>query len=224
MATEEHSLSEVQSGQHVFSGRSSTATECLLDAAMALSLSEATDEQATTGHTRCRLLELAAELRNNIYELAVQESDAIDINPDVAPKRHAEPALSMTCRQIRRESLPLFYDVNVFSYQWQPRTLSRTPKSLIANMSNMKHLELHVCRHENHYELHLHGGVWELSVRIERDLGLVCLVNDEGLAKGKSYLKRVHKERGGLVGLEELEDLDDVIQDAYPARHSQRSV
>jgi hypothetical protein len=78
------------------------------------------------------LLKLPAELRNRIYELALLEDGDIDTHtwctpvdiPTLAislsglrPQKfyNSEPSLLLTCRQIRREGLPIFYGVNTFS-------------------------------------------------------------------------------------------------------------
>ncbi|KAH9826056.1 Major Facilitator Superfamily [Teratosphaeria destructans] len=224
MALEVRALAELQFGQQVLSSRSSAPTDCSLDATtMASPSSQATGEQANPTQTRCRLLQLAAELRNNIYELAVQESDAIDVAPDVAPKRYAEPALSMTCRQIRRVHLPLFYNLNVFSFD-HPRIGPRMPGFLIANMNNMKLLEFHLCPNGNYYELRFRGGTWELGARMVWGSDHVCLVNDMGHAKGQSDLERVQGQHGALIGAKEVVGWDDVIRHAFRTSGSQRSV
>lgn len=54
------------------------------------------------------LLELPAELRNMVYEFVLTSPSAL--------QRPAQPALTMACRQVRDEALPLFYSSNVFSF------------------------------------------------------------------------------------------------------------
>jgi hypothetical protein len=57
----------------------------------------------------CGLLSLPGELRNNIYELCLAKSTYIYAE-------RATPALTATCRQIRQESLPIYYGLNTFRF------------------------------------------------------------------------------------------------------------
>ena len=57
--------------------------------------------------TRCRLLELPAELRNTIWTLAVSINQHRQVD-------FRQPALSRVCRQIRTEALPVFYGTTTF--------------------------------------------------------------------------------------------------------------
>ncbi|KAK3648880.1 hypothetical protein LTR56_003834 [Elasticomyces elasticus] len=70
---------------------------------------------------KCRLLELPAELRNHIFELAVTEPQPLQVNYqcyrgtiNTLPK---QPALACTNRLIREEVLPVFYHTNTFLIQ-----------------------------------------------------------------------------------------------------------
>lgn len=69
---------------------------------------------------------LPAELRNAIYEMAVLEEDAIDVNIKPVSSRSPNsdsghwpswkpPALLQTCRQVRSEAAPIFYGNNTFA-------------------------------------------------------------------------------------------------------------
>ncbi|KAK5126497.1 hypothetical protein LTR08_004762 [Meristemomyces frigidus] len=60
-----------------------------------------------------RFWNLSPELRNYVYELVVKEASTIDVT---SPEQIAvgQPALTRTCRQIRSESLPLYYGINHF--------------------------------------------------------------------------------------------------------------
>lgn len=72
----------------------------------------------------CHLLALSPELRNQIYYLALVEPTPLHLNnPSPTEKpggdRHysptaVQPSLLRTCRQIRSESLPVFYGNNAF--------------------------------------------------------------------------------------------------------------
>lgn len=61
---------------------------------------------------QCHLLELAAELRNRIYEYALVEDDDVEIRPET----FAQPGLLLTCRKIRAEALPIYFLDNVFKF------------------------------------------------------------------------------------------------------------
>ncbi|KXS99026.1 hypothetical protein AC578_6140 [Pseudocercospora eumusae] len=63
-----------------------------------------------TSDAPCHLLDLAAELRNHIYEYALIEDDAITFSRS----KIAQPGLLRTCRQIREETRPIYYCRNDF--------------------------------------------------------------------------------------------------------------
>jgi hypothetical protein len=63
----------------------------------------------STPNDHSPLLELPAELRNLIYEYAVTEPRRVCVDDGVP-----EPPLALFCKQIRHESLPLFYTNNDF--------------------------------------------------------------------------------------------------------------
>lgn len=71
---------------------------------------------------RCLFFELSAELRNEIYELALVSSDEIKITKET----FAQPALLCTCRQIRAEASKIYYVQNQFSTR-----ISRLDASLL---------------------------------------------------------------------------------------------
>ena len=60
----------------------------------------------------CRFLDLPAELRNRIYRLTLLETQKIVISDHHKAK---EPGLLSACRQIRQETLTLYYHENVFN-------------------------------------------------------------------------------------------------------------
>ena len=63
-------------------------------------------------------LRLPAELRNHIYQMVLVKSDLIDTTCSSTFYKMqalvAQPALTKVCRQIRAETLPIFYGANVF--------------------------------------------------------------------------------------------------------------
>ena len=73
-------------------------------------------EQQTNdeGPPRASLLGLPGELRNVIYRLALVETDRIVI--DAANPVAPQPGLLRTYRQLRNESLKIFYRENSFQY------------------------------------------------------------------------------------------------------------
>ncbi|CAK1366965.1 unnamed protein product [Cercospora beticola] len=71
---------------------------------------------------RCLFFELSAELRNEIYELALVKSEEIEITKET----FAQPALLRTCRQIRAEAVQIYYSRNEFY-----TTISRLDASLL---------------------------------------------------------------------------------------------
>ncbi|KAK4500664.1 hypothetical protein PRZ48_008853 [Zasmidium cellare] len=62
------------------------------------------------GQNKLHLLGFPAEIRNRIYEHALIEDDAIDVNPTGLP----QPALLCTSRQIRTEAIGIYYNSNKF--------------------------------------------------------------------------------------------------------------
>lgn len=74
---------------------------------------------------RSPLGRLPRELRDKIYDLAVVHEDGIDIKPDrrqgkvvprVASSNNTTLALAMTCRQLHRETIGLYYERNCFYF------------------------------------------------------------------------------------------------------------
>lgn len=79
---------------------------------------------------RCYLLELPAEMLNRIYEEVLVCNPVLWVDPEGVPidrirediltngRRFqyltSEPALTRTCRQIRQDTLPIFYGRNIF--------------------------------------------------------------------------------------------------------------
>ncbi|KAK4503289.1 hypothetical protein PRZ48_006717 [Zasmidium cellare] len=72
--------------------------------------------------TESRFMNLPPELRNRIYEFAVIDSKPIDlVEPDPTRKsrcrrsnKTVQPPLTLVCRQLRHEVLPIFYALNTF--------------------------------------------------------------------------------------------------------------
>ena len=92
----------------------------------------------------CRLLELPAELRNRIYELALAKSIVLPIwwnTRILAP-------LTILNHQIRRESLPIHYGINRFRIyvEWEAGiSIERTFGPLVQYVPYVKKFELILC-------------------------------------------------------------------------------
>ncbi|KAK5725041.1 hypothetical protein LTR17_013332 [Elasticomyces elasticus] len=82
-------------------------------------------------------LRLPPELRNNIYELCIPRGNARVPSPchchqwDPA----VEPAITKVCREIRSESLPIFYDCNTIEFH----TLRYNFSTLFAHCKRIRH-------------------------------------------------------------------------------------
>ncbi|KAK5693320.1 hypothetical protein LTR17_025103 [Elasticomyces elasticus] len=76
----------------------------------------------STREQQSRLLELPAELRTQILELLLiaRSSIAVSNSGSRQPCKPAtQPAISRTNRQLRHESLPIFYSANTFVLRYQ---------------------------------------------------------------------------------------------------------
>ncbi|KAF7190633.1 hypothetical protein HII31_07792 [Pseudocercospora fuligena] len=65
---------------------------------------------STSEPAECRLLDLAPELRNRIYEYVLCDDDCIEITKD----NWMQPALLQTCKTIRNEGMGIYYCENRF--------------------------------------------------------------------------------------------------------------
>lgn len=95
------------------------------------SVAVATASQRPTGDPSfpvgdtCRLLGLPPELRELIFELVVTRNGPINMRPrpwianGTDESQLQQPALTATCKQIRRESLGLFYSLNTFEQTFE---------------------------------------------------------------------------------------------------------
>ncbi|KAK3656176.1 hypothetical protein LTR22_009883 [Elasticomyces elasticus] len=75
----------------------------------------------TTGSTTTfRFMDLAGELRNLIYEFILIEPHAVQLGRSAVDtnrllwKKPADPPITCTNCQLRREALPIYYDINTF--------------------------------------------------------------------------------------------------------------
>jgi hypothetical protein len=98
-----------------------------------------------------RLLHLPAELRNIIYEFLVVFDGPITpldkLNNLKSPYEcgHRQPNISLVCTQLRRESLPLFYSMNIFDMTWAVN-LNCADWADAVGERNLRHLKSVVAR------------------------------------------------------------------------------
>ena len=99
------------------------------------------DDELHKTSSRCRLLELPAELRLHIYELVLTEQSPIDVEltnyrgfyPARAP---VQPPLARSCRTVRQEALPIFYGATIGRLYLEKEEFAGT--SSIANFTSSK--------------------------------------------------------------------------------------
>ena len=115
-----------------------------------------TISETTTGHAApFRLLELPAEIRNYIYELALVEDSPIVIDPALKKAQASQPPLIRVSRQIRQETLSLFYSKNTFEFDISSKGYNAEEgHSLWIPASQVSHLTqilVRRCQHEGTY-------------------------------------------------------------------------
>lgn len=113
-----------------------------------------------TSNPECKLLSIAAELRNNIYRFTVVSDHVITITRRHTVSRlhlsgktyvalHLEPTLAATCSQVQSESLPIFYGENIFDVdqivRW-PAALTRLDSAFGDRNTMFHHMRLTACR------------------------------------------------------------------------------
>ncbi|KAK3715088.1 hypothetical protein LTR37_007298 [Vermiconidia calcicola] len=81
-------------------------------------------ETASSQRPLSRLESLPGELRNTIYRYAVIEDSPVIaanlVDKQAKSWRSHQPALSLTCKQIRDEVLPIYYSENAFTFRRTP--------------------------------------------------------------------------------------------------------
>lgn len=65
---------------------------------------------------KCRLLALPRELRDEIFSLMVLHGEMIQYQRGNIRVKPQKPTILRTCRQIRREALPLYFEMNRFAF------------------------------------------------------------------------------------------------------------
>lgn len=136
---------------------------------------------------KCHLLELPAELRENIWEYCFTERMVVwifQINEDDEEETDGEPSLLFTCRQIRNEALPIYYTSHDFAIEckdWSASKIIQLEAKCKA-MGVLKKVEIRLLIADYFewptiklWSKHLHsGGTWFP----EDDMGAPIMVRD----------------------------------------------
>ena len=163
---------------------------------------------------KCRLLELPAELRAYIYELAVVTKRPIVVEPWALKAHPVQPPLTQVSRQIRGESLPAFFSQNAFEIDlrysyFQYRV--RLPWIPALQASHLKHVTLRLprCpRNTCYYTLDLSGQVKGSCLTLEsRCSGVTKCEMDEWYWAGRTNLDCISPRKMTKDDLEELVEI-----------------
>ena len=90
------------------------STRKLINDTTSSSVTSKSIEKVSETDNTCYLLELPAELRNYIYELAMSSDLLVVVGPESEPDHGHQSALTKVNRQTREETLPIFYGKNTF--------------------------------------------------------------------------------------------------------------
>ncbi|KAK5739536.1 hypothetical protein LTR17_005225 [Elasticomyces elasticus] len=170
----------------------------------------------------CRLLLPPAELRIRIYEFATVTGLKIEV---VDSRKIKQPKLSATCHQIRRECLPVFYQVNIFCFAG----MRPIPASIVDTcyVAGMRHIDLVQCAHNNSYQLDVNLEKKQFALRLvthkfydQNGESDGCIVNSDALIDGKELLKPLFQAEEVVFGAHELKRLCTVL---CRTRHSTQS-
>ena len=181
----------------------------------------------------CGLLSLPPELRNRIYEIVVK----IDVSPINiclwnAVKIDKQPAITRTCRQIRNESLPMYYQLNTFCFdasEWYLEAFRDVNGPFSALMDTylvlMRTIRVNTCKYHDNcyfYELKLakQGGFESLEMIVGENSADACWllrncgVNGTTLARARRLLDSCLQEVEPRAKLDKstLESLIDVLR------------
>lgn len=142
------------------------------------------------------LLDLPAELRNTIWEYALVRTGPIRSMLPLASRPHAfqQPSLTAVSRQIRAETLPIFYHANSFEapYWYELKLFVRRMDK--ANVKFLRCLQLDWTE----YELAVAARMLESNMQSLKKMGF-C-----GDLKMRISLSGLMAEETAWVGLEDL--------------------
>ena len=169
---------------------------------------------STVNYKRNFLLELPAEIRNRISELVVVQRSGItlfcgfNLHGDGQPH---QPALSCVNRQLRSETLAIFYEMNIFVFDTTYSDFNRTAGDTIhipaSRVSQVKQVRFEVCQafSGNDYSLLLDGKM-KGSNLIRATPTFKCSCCDENdYQEAKNLLDKMGElTRNGLSELVEI--------------------
>ena len=156
------------------------------------------------------LLALPAELRNRIYELVVGEANTINIYTDKVATKHprlpgvyrylplppTEPGLAKTCRNTRKEALPIYYGTK--SFYFNSRIGLQTWLYLLGNVRRAMVRDVRGFAIQQGQSNPLADSLWTIK-DVERELDAA------GLSISPNVFRKVTYENGKDVFLNETE-------------------
>ena len=118
-------------------------------------------------------LSLPGELRNAIYDLSLPHSKTYTIGPWRPNTRQMQPPLTMVCKQIRRETLPIFATRNAFQIRASTDCARKTgPVRISPSVADqIQTLEVFVCPFSTAYKVAItrdQQGFWTWNMEIYR--------------------------------------------------------
>ena len=163
-----------------------------------------TDELRSTTDTKTGFRDLPAELRNQIYNLALISEQPIQITTVKARgcDVHTEPGILQTNRQIRNETLKLYFEGNTFDFRcfkrYQPQ-LSGI-RSSVQQMRKIKVTVEDLCGHFGRYfALDMEAGIPQSKLVFFKARGEVWNEDQDGDCSSVSVLGRGQKYLDELV-------------------------
>lgn len=152
---------------------------------------------------RCTILALPAELRNEIWKLTLIEDCPIEIMTRKQTSAGAQPPLTRTCRQIRSESLSMFYELNTFRFNNLYLMLrNQVHLGLTGSyVERIKTLQFTFCNHGSYFQLSMGRSLdkYDLQMAVLKAEGLAyCVMNSSNFTvfgeKVESINKREDRE------------------------------
>jgi hypothetical protein len=137
------------------------------------------------------LLSIVADIRNNIYELVVVRRYPVSIRTTTryGSTRHVEPGLLRTCRQIRSESLRMYYERNRFDFVTVAGYLPLLT-DVRSKVQMMRHIYVEIsgfCSHHTYVWLDMSKGFKQIELRLVGLDGTNCGWMNTITASGLSH-------------------------------------
>ncbi|CAK4027135.1 Hypothetical predicted protein [Lecanosticta acicola] len=121
--------------ENSFSTVNASFTIANLEAETDTTPSSPSTRPATEPEAKCHLLDLPAEMRNEIFLLAMHDSRTIKIRPS----GYDRPGLLLTCKAIRQEALAVFY----YNSKFRISVKQYDPAPFITLTRSLRRLKLH---------------------------------------------------------------------------------